>query len=266
MKAILLSLAVSLIALLSMIASPAMAQVDRVPEADPPEADQPELSPLPPLVLDPTPLIPPQLPPPAPLPNEEPEAEDESDASSDIITEAPTPDVEAPDYSRLSSNEERQARLDDIFERLAEAETEEAGNLVAEEIWALWLDSGSPSVNLILRRGASAQTRGNVKLARRMFDHVTLLEPDFAEGWARSSRLALEEGDFTRAVGEAIRALSLEPRHFYALWTLGNVLERMGRNEEALDAYREANSLFPAQISVSNRIDALELRLGGAVL
>ena len=182
------------------------------------------------------------------------------------VPEAPTPDIEAPDYFRLSSNEERSARLEEMFERLALAETEESGNLIAEEIWAVWLDSGSASVNLMLRRGADAQTRNDNALARVMYDHVTRLHPDYAEGWARSSRLALEERNFARAASEAVQTLTIEPRHFYALWTLGNVLERLGRPDDSLDAYREANRLHPTLETVAERVAALELQLGGGVL
>lgn len=228
-------------------AVPAMAQVE---EADPDR--QSPLIIIPELQLEPPALTipdPDDLPPP-----------DES------IPEAPIPDVDAPDYSRLSSNEERTARLEDMFERLALAESEESGNLIAEEVWAVWLDSGSASVNLVLRRGAEAQARNDNALARVMYDHVTQLQSDYAEGWARSSRLALEERDFARAVGEAVRTLTIEPRHFYALWTLGNVLERLGRSDEALDAYREANRLHPTLKTVADRVAALELQLGGGVL
>lgn len=229
------------------VASPAMAQVE--------EADPDRQSPL--IIIPELQLEPPALPTPDP---------DDLPAPDDSIPEAPIPDIDAPDYSRLSSNEEREARLEDMFERLALAETEESGNLIAEEIWAVWLDSGSGSVNLVLRRGAEAQARNDNAMARVMYDHVTRLQPDYAEGWARSSRLALEERDFARAVGEAVRTLTIEPRHFYALWTLGNVLERLGRADEALDAYNEANRLHPTLETVAERVTALELQLGGGVL
>ena len=92
-----------------------------------------------------------------------------------------------------------------------------------------WVDSGSASIDFVLRRGSAAHTRKDHKLARRMFDHVTELSPNYAEGWARSSRLALDEKDLGRALNEAAQALILEPRHFYALWTMGNVFEQLGR-------------------------------------
>jgi len=183
------------------------------------------------------------------------------------VSDFTAPDIlKQPDYSKISSAAERNARLDALFVRLANAANEDQGELVAEEIWALWLNSGSASVNFVLRRGAAAQTNGEMKLARAMYDHTLDLMPDFAEGWARSSRLALEEENLSRALTEAAHALTLEPRHFYALWTMGNVFEQLGRNEEALEAYREANSLYPTLKAVKERVDALQSSLQGDVL
>ena len=176
------------------------------------------------------------------------------------------PAIKKPDYSDLTEEAERAVRLDGLFTRLkAETNTEDAG-LIAEEIWAIWLDSGSDTVNFILRRGTAAQKRADRKLARRMYDHVTALSPDYAEGWARSSRLALEEKDLGRALTEAAQALVYEPRHFYALWTMGNVFEQLGRQDEALEAYREANKLYPELKAVKDRLGSLQSDVDGDVL
>jgi len=173
---------------------------------------------------------------------------------------------EGPDYSHLTPKTERHARLDEIFSRLqAETDPDDA-NLIAEEIWALWLDSGSASIDFVLRRGSGAHKRKDHELARRMFDHVTTLSPDYAEGWARSSRLALDEKDLGRALTEAAQALVLEPRHFYALWTMGNVFEQLGRQDEALEAYREANKLYPELKAVKDRLGAMQSAIDGDVL
>lgn len=246
------------LATLVVLALPSLALAQTVPGDTPPasENDRSRIIVEPPTIEPPVELLPaPDLPPEA--------AEPDPDV---LLPEAPAPEIEQPDYSQLSRNEERAARLDDMFERLASAETEAEGRLIAEEIWAVWLDSDSASTNLVLRRGAAAQARGDNAMARRMFDHATTLMPDHAEGWARSARLALEERDFARAASESVRALTLEPRHFYALWTLGTVLERLGRQDEALDAYREANRLHPTLESVSDRVDALEAQLDGGLL
>lgn len=192
------------------------------------------------------------------IPTLPPEISDEEDIQIDA--------VEKPDYSRLSEEEERSVRLEALFTRLSEAMDEEQAELVAEEIWAIWLDSGSASVNFILRRGTAAQKQGKLDLARRLYDQTTLLLPDYAEGWARSSRLALEEEDLSRALTETAKTLTLEPRHFFALWTMGNVFEQLNRGEEAMEAYREAHKLHPQLKAVKDRLDALESQLNGDVL
>lgn len=181
-----------------------------------------------------------------------------------IETEDVKPDL--PDYSRLTKTAERKVRLDKLFERIKVEEDPENASLIAEEIWAIWLDSGSASVNLLLRRGTAAQKRGDVTLARRMFDHVTSLLPDYAEGWSRSARLALEEKDYSRALTETTEALIREPRHFYALWTLGNIFERLERGAQALAAYEEAHALYPELKPVKERMDLLRGRVEGPVL
>ena len=188
-------------------------------------------------------------------------AEGELIEGEDIV-----PENLEPDYSKLSPKAERTARLDDLFVKLAERETEEDAKLIAEEIMAIWVDSGSASVNLLLRRGTDANAKGNPKLARKMYNHAVDLSPEFSEVWARSARLALAGKDYNRALNESLKTLALEPRHFYTLWTLGNVFEALGRSDEALEAYREAKRLYPALEAVKDRLTSLEAEVGGTVL
>jgi tetratricopeptide (TPR) repeat protein len=198
----------------------------------------------------------------APLEKEE----DEEAPNRDIEGEDIVPESLEPDYSKLPPKAERQARLDDLFIKLAEREDEESANLVAEEIVAIWMESGSASVNLLLRRGSEASAKGNPKLARKMYNYAVDLSPEFSEAWARSARLALTQKDYNRALNESLKTLELEPRHFYTLWTLGNVLEVLNRPDEALETYREANRLYPELKAVKERLAQLEIEIGGTVL
>ena len=225
---------------LLLLAAPAHAQVEAAPGGD---------VPLPSLPED---LLP----------------ESGGEAAENPPPEGPTPelDADAPDYSRMSRDTERRARLDALFERLGDEDDDAKAGLIAEEVWAIWTDSGSASVNFVLRRAASAQKVGATRLARAQFDTVTELQPGFAEGWARSGRLAMDERDWARAIGDSIRALQIEPRHYHALWTVGATLERLGRQSEALEAYREASRLYPALAAVRERVEVLEADVEGEVL
>lgn len=227
----------------------------QVPEVDP-DAD------LPP-VPDIAPLIDPEVPVPNPT---DPLAEPPVDIEIIPAPETETPMPAKPDYSDLTEAQERQTRLDKLFERLKDEENAEDANLIAESIWAIWLDSTSDSVNLLLRRGTAAEKRGDDKLARILYDHVTRLSPDYAEGWSRSARLAIEEGDLSRALSEVTRALVIEPRHFYAFWTLGNIFERIGNTDAAYEAYSQANALYPELKAVKDRVGMLRKSIEGDAL
>jgi tetratricopeptide (TPR) repeat protein len=195
-----------------------------------------------------------------------PDEANEDAEPADVAGEDIVPEDLAPDYSKLSPKAERAARLDDLFVKLAEREDEESANLVAEEIMAIWTESGSASVNLLLRRGSEASAKGDPKLARKMYNHAVDLAPDYSEAWARSARLALTQKQYNRALNESLKTLALEPRHFYSLWTMGNVFEVLNRPEDALEAYREANRIYPELKAVKDRLGELETEVEGTVL
>ncbi len=166
----------------------------------------------------------------------------------------------------VRSEADRKKMLDGLFVELRNALTEDDAKIIAEEIWAVWLQSGSASVDFLLHRGIAAQTAGNKKLARRMYDHVLRLQPDYAEGWVRSGRLAAEEDDLNRAVNDITHALRLEPRHFYALWTLGNLLEQLGREDDAFEVYEQALKIYPEHKQIKDRVEYLREKVKGKAL
>lgn len=209
-----------------------------------------------------------------PLPDIRPEIENEgrsSDRPTDTTDDLIGSSLEGvlkngPDYSKLTKKREQEVRLKALFERLKVEKDPESANLISEEIWAIWLDSGSPTIDMILRRGTAFEKRGETAAARRMYDHVTTLMPDYAEGWARSARLAMEEEDYDRALSESAQALILEPREYYALWTMGNVLEKLGRTAQAYEAYQAALELYPEHPAIKARVETLKTQIDGEVL
>ena len=197
-----------------------------------------------------------------------------SDVEAQIsIPKMEAPEVETPeilkddtDYSRLSEREEKELRIDKLFEKLAVEEESEQGALIAEEISALWSRSGSASVDLLLQRGTQALNVGDLKLARKMFNHVTYLEPNFAEGWARSGSLAFVEDDLERAVSDFTQTLIFEPRHIYALGGLGAILEKLGRVDQAYEVFSESYRLYPSEPTIKRKYEALSGAADGSVL
>ena len=203
------------------------------------------------------------------LPEAEPDTEIQPDTeippAPEVVVPKEQPEAKAKDLT-IHSEADRQLKLDELFTNLERAPDPEAGVLVAEEIWAVFLQSRSASVDFLLMRGVAAHQIGDLKLARRMFDHVIRLQPEYAEGWSRSGRLAIDEKDLPRAAADTTESLILEPRHFYALWTLGNILETLGKPDEAFEAYQEAAKLYPQHKEINARLEYLRADVQGKAL
>ena len=76
--------------------------------------------------------------------------------------------------------------LDAMYAQLLSAPAPEARR-IGEEIRHVLSRSGSPSMNLLLKRGRSAMERGDLEMAIQHLTALTDHAPGFAEGWhARS--------------------------------------------------------------------------------
>jgi len=156
-------------------------------------------------------------------------------------------------------------KLDDLFERLPLAEGRELSH-VEEEIWLEWSKSGSPAMDLLLRRGREALEAGDPDLA---IGHLTALidhAPDFAEGYNGRATAYFQKGLYGPALADISRALELEPRHFAAMSGLAIMLDEMNRPREALEVYRMVEEIHPKRDGLSDAIDRLEAQVGDKTL
>ncbi len=134
---------------------------------------------------------------------------------------------------------------DDLFDRLQSAETRMEAESVAADIVAGWLNSGSPTIDILMERGTKAQLAGDLDRAMAFYDRVILIEPDYAEAWNRRASIFMKQDRFDQALRDVNAALEREPRHFGAWLGLGLMLEELGAQRQALEAYREALALHP---------------------
>ena len=151
--------------------------------------------------------------------------------------------------------------LDRLFTLLA---TADASNWKAleDEIWGLWSRSGSDSFDLMLTRGRTAMDQGDLEAA---IEHLTALTdhaPEFAEGWNARATAFYLSGQYGLSLDDIARTLTLEPRHFGALSGLGIILEQLGDDERALEAYQYALAIHPQSPSVKEAVARLESASG----
>lgn len=156
-------------------------------------------------------------------------------------------------------------RLADRLDALALADERQAVPLI-DEIRALWRHSGSDTISLLMDRGQAAELAGNQDIAARMYDHVTRLKPDFAEGWLAAGRMAAYAEDWSYALETLNTALTLEPRRYDAYMALGRVLESAEAYEAALEAYNTALDIYPVYQEALSARERLEAARAGRPL
>ena len=160
------------------------------------------------------------------------------------IARAASPDS-ADSPSPVSPKVDRAHNIDFLFQALKAAPDDETARLIEGRIWAMWLVSGSDTADLLMSRARAAIEQNDADLAIQLLDAIIELKPDYAEAWNRRATLYFEKHDYGRAMSDIAQVLAREPRHFGALTGLGMILEDVGDNRRALEAFRRALEVDP---------------------
>lgn len=154
------------------------------------------------------------------------------------------------------------ADLETLFAELKESDAQEASRL-EREIWNEWSKSGSPAMDLLLKRGRDAMAAGDPQAAIEHFTALTDHAPDFAEGWNARATAYFTVGELGPSVNDIARVLTLNPRHFGALSGLGMIFEELDQPEKALEAYKAALAIHPHLQGVIESVERLEKQTAG---
>jgi tetratricopeptide (TPR) repeat protein len=154
-------------------------------------------------------------------------------------------------------------RLDGLFERLQKTPSPAEARMIEQEIWQLWLESGDPAVDRLMVQGIVAMREEHYDDALRAFDRMVGQAPGFAEGWNKRATVHYLLGNWTASVLDIERTLTLEPRHFGALFGLGLIYDALEQPEAALRSYEATLQLNPNSESARTRIEELRRQLQG---
>ena len=154
-------------------------------------------------------------------------------------------------------------RLDKLFDQLALAPNAADAGPIEAKIWAIWNQSGSPTVDILLERSQAAEAGGDLNRARAFLDQAADILPSYAEIYDRRAILAMNANDATSAIEDIERTLTREPRHFGALAALGMIYETMGKERAALEAYQDALAIDPTLEPARQGVKRLEPHLEG---
>ncbi|MBV9523536.1 MAG: tetratricopeptide repeat protein [Alphaproteobacteria bacterium] len=168
-----------------------------------------------------------------------------------------------PDKLPKAPKGDRNRNVDFLFDALKAAPDADIAKQVEGRIWAIWLASGSDTADLLMSRVKAAIEAKDTKLAIQLLGSIIDIKPDYIEAWNRRATLFFALKDYGRAMTDIQEVLNREPRHFGALAGLGMILEEVGEDKQALDAYRKALAVNPHMQKIPEHVKALTEKVEG---
>ena len=95
-----------------------------------------------------------------------------------------------------------------------------------------------------------------------MIDHA----PEFAEAYNARATAFYQADKYGPSLQDIRTTLAMNPRHFGALSGLALILEELGEEEQALEAYRAIEAIHPNRANLKDAIERLEKAVGGVEL
>ena len=132
-----------------------------------------------------------------------------------------------------------------LFDALKIAPDDDTAKAIEERIWAAWAASGSDTCTLLMSRVKTASDDKDYDLAIKLLSAVIAINPSYVEAWNERATVYYQKEDIAHALADIRQVLVREPRHFGALSGLGLILQEIGDDKHALEAYRKALAIDP---------------------
>jgi tetratricopeptide (TPR) repeat protein len=153
--------------------------------------------------------------------------------------------------------------LDTLFSALKIAPDEASAKAIEERIWAIWMSSDSDTCTLLMSRVKDATEDKDYDVAIKLLDAVVTIKPDYVEAWNRRATLYYIKHEYGRALADIREVLAREPRHFGALAGLGLILQDIGDDKHALEAYQAALAIDPHLRNLPDTVKTLREKIEG---
>ncbi|MEM6261458.1 MAG: tetratricopeptide repeat protein [Bacteroidota bacterium] len=160
------------------------------------------------------------------------------------------------------TGEPREQQLTEFFGRLKQTESPVEIQFLEEEIWELWMESGSAGMDVLMQEGIRDMANGDYNRAINHFSVVIDSLPDYAEAWNKRATAYYLRGDFKRSLDDVNETLRLEPRHFGALSGAASMFLAIGDKRSALKALEKMLEIAPSKEHLKEQIDELHRELG----
>ena len=157
----------------------------------------------------------------------------------------------------------RMRSLDFLFGALKAAPDQDSAKNVEARIWAIWNTTPSDTASLLMSRVKVAMERKENDVAIKLLDAIIRLRPDYIDAWNRRATLYYLQNEYGKSLADIREVLVREPRHFGALAGLGMIMQDLGDEKRALDAFRQALSINPYLERIPDMVKTLREKVEG---
>lgn len=158
---------------------------------------------------------------------------------------------------------DRAGQLDGLFAALKNAPNVQIAKAIGTRIDAVMFDSESDTLNLLMVRARTTMEAKELDTAIELLDAIIEINPRYTEAWAQRATVYFVKKDLYRSLADLRVVLSQEPRHYGALAGLGVILQDIGEDKRALDAFRRALDVNPHLENVPELVRRLKVKVEG---
>lgn len=154
-------------------------------------------------------------------------------------------------------------QLNALFEALKLAPDAKLARELESRIEAALARSGSATADLLMSRAKTVIETKNYELSIEILDSLIDIRPDFTEAYAQRATVHYLNKDIGRSLADLRVVVAREPRHYTALAGLGVILQDIGEEKRALEAYRRAVEANPHIQVIPERMKKLQVKVEG---
>jgi tetratricopeptide (TPR) repeat protein len=147
--------------------------------------------------------------------------------------------------------------LKPLFQKLARSTDEREAADAEERIWSLWMAHPNAAAAAVLDRATGDIAARRYDIAETRLVRLIRVCPGYAEAWHKLGTLHYLLGRDEESLANLHRTLEIEPRHFAALASIGEILLGDAESEGANLAFRSALRLHPRLAGLRERLDTL---------
>lgn len=174
-----------------------------------------------------------------------------------------SPPAKTKNVQKQKKQLERGQQLDGLFAALKAAPNAQIAKQIERRIEVTLAITESDTLNLLMVRAQGVIQAKEYKTAMQLLDSIIEINPGYTEAWARRATLHFAQKDLYRSLADLRVVLALEPRHYQALAGLGIILQDIGEEKRALEAYRRALEINPHIDNIPDLLRRLKLQVEG---